>query len=272
MVLTREWLRMSKNKIVIDKDKGLTFNSEDELYAHFQKDIDVLEKRYFHQRAADDFNNEELKKMERHLEATLDAPDEVWMLKVDGVEAEVFAFIRGLKDGGSYVALTYLANGNPTFVYSHFATRDGKIIAELRKGEEVPLRDESVPLGAIEGDSLYEGDTLAQGLYDAMMLLRSDKDIPEDEFASYAELRELTVEGADEIWRTPDPLGNVLVTFIRESEDEDLPHYVVVTVEDEPSGSHSLLFSFPTKDPQLLERYRHGENLQADEVVQESSH
>jgi hypothetical protein len=35
---------------------------------------------------------------------------------------------------------------------------------------------------------------------------------------------------------------------------------------------HSLLFSFPTSDTYLLDRYRQGENLQAEEVVQESSH
>ncbi len=263
---------MSKNPIVIDQDKGLIFNSEEELYAHFQEDIRKLEDRFFKPRSNDDFKEDELKKMEKHLEATLDSPDEVWQLKVEGVGDEVFAFIRKVKKGVTYLALTYLTDGLPTFVYLHFATKNDKILSEVRKGESVPLRDENVALGAIEGDSLFEGDVLAKGLYDAMMLLRSDKDIPEDDFFRYADLRELCVESADEIWRTSDSLGNVLVTFIREADEEGMPHYVVVTVEDEPSGSHSLLFSFPTNDPQLLERYKHGENLQADEVVQESSH
>lgn len=263
---------MSKNQIVIDQEKGLIFNSEDELYAYFQPDIQVLEKEFYQKRSADDFNGEELKKLEKNLEATLDSPDEVWQLTVDGVRDDVFAFVRALKKEGHYLALAYLSDGLPTFIYLHFATRDQKLIDEIRKGEAVPLRDESVALGAIEGDSLYEGDALAKGLYDAMMLLRSEKDVPEEDFYKYADMRELCVENADEIWRTSDSMGNVLVTFIRESEDDGIPHYVVVTVEDEPSGSHSLLFSFPTNDPQLLERYRHGENLQADEVVQESSH
>ncbi|NQZ19758.1 MAG: peptidase, partial [Bdellovibrionales bacterium] len=38
------------------------------------------------------------------------------------------------------------------------------------------------------------------------------------------------------------------------------------------TNSHALLFSFPTSDETLVDRYRHGENLQADEVIQESSH
>lgn len=263
---------MVKTQIVIDQDKGLTFDSEDELYAHFQPDIQKLEERFLNGKKENELQEEDLKKMERHLEATLDAPDEVWQLRVDGVRDDVFAFIRKIKKDTYYLALTYLTDGLPTFVYLHLATKNQKVLDELRKGESVPLRDENVSLGAIEGDSLYEGDVLAKGLYDAMMLLRSEKDITEEEFYKYADLRELCVEGADEIWRTSDSMGNVLVTFIRESEDEGTPHYVVVTVEDEPSGSHSLLFSFPTNDAQLLERYKHGENLQADEVVQESSH
>lgn len=32
------------------------------------------------------------------------------------------------------------------------------------------------------------------------------------------------------------------------------------------------MFSFPTNDESLVDRYRHGENLHAEEVVQESSH
>ena len=69
-------------------------------------------------------------------------------------------------------------------------------------------------------------------------------------------------------------MGNVLVSFIREFPDEADGgiHYIVVTIEDMPSNSHALLFSFPTKDENLVGRYRHGENLQAEEVVQEASH
>ena len=80
------------------------------------------------------------------------------------------------------------------------------------------------------------------------------------------------LEDADEIWRSSDSLGNVLVSFIKEFGDEEEFSYIVVTVEDAPSGSHALLFSFPTRDRGLVDRYRHGENLQAEEVVQESSH
>lgn len=107
-----------------------------------------------------------------------------------------------------------------------------------------------------------------------MLTLRSEKDLPETEFHSLEHLRESTIEEADEIWRSNDLNGNTLVTFIKSCPDEGKGDvsYVVVTIEDTESSSHALLFSFPSIDQTLVDRYRHGENLQAEEVVQEASH
>lgn len=122
---------------------------------------------------------------------------------------------------------------------------------------------------------MLEGDPLAVGLYKAMMKVRTEKDIPQEKFQDFADLREDTIESADEIWRKTDTEGHVLVSFIKEYPDheevKDLV-YVAVTQEDEETNVHSLLFSFPTNDEALVDRYRQGENLQAEEVSQESSH
>jgi phage-Barnase-EndoU-ColicinE5/D-RelE like nuclease2 len=121
---------------------------------------------------------------------------------------------------------------------------------------------------------LTEGDALAVGLYKAMLSLRSPNDIKEEKFHDHEELREDTIEEPDEIWRSTDLSGNALVTFVKQFDegDSDGIWYVAVTVEDEASSSHALLFSFPTTDENLIDRYRHGENLQAEEVTQEASH
>ncbi|MGZ3795811.1 MAG: PBECR2 nuclease fold domain-containing protein, partial [Pseudobdellovibrionaceae bacterium] len=112
------------------------------------------------------------------------------------------------------------------------------------------------------------------GLYIAMMKVRGEKDIPQELFQDFADLREETIESADEIWRKNDLEGNVLVTFIKEYPDHETKDliYIVVTQEDATTNVHSLLFSFPTTDSTLADRYRQGENLQAEEVTQESSH
>ena len=41
-----------------------------------------------------------------------------------------------------------------------------------------------------------------------------------DRFADFA-IPEETVEGADEIWRKEDGMGNILVSFIREIHDDE---------------------------------------------------
>jgi len=109
-----------------------------------------------------------------------------------------------------------------------------------------------------------------------MLIVRNPNDIDEELFKNYSELREETIEEADEIWRNTTLGGYTLVTFIKDfsraEEGAETLYYLAVTLEDEGSNSHALMFSFPTNDENLVDRYRHGENLQAEEVVQESSH
>ena len=165
----------------------------------------------------------------------------------------------------------------PTFIFLHFPTKFDTLCEHYRRGELVYDRttDEGYT-GGIEGDSLSEGDEMAQGLYKAMLIVRSPNDLEESIFQNYAELREETIEEADEIWRNTTLSGYTLVTFIKDfsrmEEGAEHLYYIAITLEDEGTNSHALLFSFPTNDESLVDRYRHGENLQADEVIQESSH
>ena len=149
------------------------------------------------------------------------------------------------------------------------------MLSKYQNKDLVYNRDfERASLGAIEGDAISEADPLALGLYLTMLRLRSEKDILEDDFQKFSELREDTIENPDEIWRKNDLDGNVLVTFIKEFTENAISDlsYVCVTQEEPGSNVHALLFSFPTTDSSLIDRYRQGENLQAEEVIQESSH
>ena len=133
---------------------------------------------------------------------------------------------------------------------------------------------EAIQFAAIDGDSLLEGDYLAIGLLESMLKVRGDKDIPTDKFKDFSECRESTIDSPDEIWRKVDSTGHILVTFIKEFTDMGVAdlHYIVVTEEDTEAQVNSLLFSFPTSDTTLVDRYRQGENLEAEEVATESSH
>ncbi len=271
---------ISKSKIVIDADKGLTFKSEDELFKHFKPEIDGLEDQYFKWKRKNDILDESFDQYEGCLEETLEDPDEIWRDNEQLIDKPITVYLKVYEDEESgeveyYIALTYLTEDIPSFIYLHFPTNDLDLVERYRDGEIVFSKAMSdAPTGALDGDALSESDEFALGLYEAMRVLQSSTDIPESEYRDYEDYREETVEEADEIWRRADSMGNMLVTFIKdfsEGEEGEL-FYLAVTLEDTPSNSHVLLFSFPTTDKSLVDRYRSGENLHAEEVVQESSH
>ena len=267
--------------IVIDEKAGLIFQTTAELYKYFEGAIEVLENEYEALRNSSDFSEQEQTKFEDRLEDVLDQPDEVWCDTAAVKDLLIHHFVKTFEDQNQtlhYVASTYVSTDDdtPTFVLQHFASKDHELFKNFQRGELIYDHDfaDAQP-GAVDGDALSEGDPLALGLYLAMIKVRSDKDIEPGKFQDYSVLREETIEAADEIWRKNDLDGNVLVSFIKEyPEHEDTKDlaYVAVTQEDPESSVHSLLFSFPTTDKTLLDRYRQGENLQADEIVQESSH
>ena len=266
--------------IVIDEKQGLIFEDEKALHGYFEAAINKLENEYLELREKDDFSDKAQIKLEKHLEETLDTPDQIWKdsEKVSDLVLHIFMKeIQVKSQEFTYIAICYVTEEDrvPTFVLTHFPTRNEKMIQNYRSGEIIYDKIfEKVVEGALEGDSLLEGDPLAIGLYLSMLKVRSEQDIPQTEFKNYFEMREPTIEDADEIWRKSDMNGNLMVVFIKEFPDHvvtDLT-YVTVTIEDEKNGVHTLLFSFPTNDPTLVDRYRMGENLQAEEVTQESSH
>ena len=268
-------MAVKSGEIIIDKDKGLVFKTEKELYEFFNADIEFLEKEFFKLRAKNDIPESDFIDYENNLDVLVEEPDEVWEDLGSTKHKNLAVFIKFFSDKNCYhIALAYLTDDIPSFVYLHFPTTDEKLVDKYRKGELIYDRLSDSILGAIEGDSLTEGDSLSRGLYEAMLKLRSDDDIKEEYFLDYAGFREESIEQADEIWRSNNSAGNVLVTFIKEFqlEEDELIYYLSITQEDESSSTHALLFSFPTSDINLVDRYRNGENLQADEITQESSH
>ncbi len=283
------------HKIIIDEDIGLVFDSEDELYQHFQNEIQILEKDFFSSRnSVTDFPEIDFQKYEENLSDTLENPDEIWQDQQTFSGKRLMIYVKDFthfknsnqnsnqnpdqtpEESLFHIAICYVTAETPSFVYLHFPTRDRDLVKKYCRGELIYDRGEEEGfLGAVEGDALSEGDEMATGLYLAMLKLRSSVDIHEMDFQKFAHCRENTVEEADEIWRAADSKGNVLVNFIKDfSEEEEHQElwYIVVTIEDAPSNSHVLLFSFPTSDRSLVDRYRQGDNLQAEEVIQESSH
>lgn len=270
-----------KELIIIDEKQGLIFENEKTLFGFFSAPIKEYEKRFEkNYNAAVDFTSQEHRELESYLEETLDDPDEIWVDDASFEDLVVHTLVKTFETTQSslnYIAVVYIntEENYPTFVFMHFPTKDEKLLEAFRKNEIVFHRKlETIQFAAIEGDSLLEGDYLAIGLLESMLKVRSEKDIPPDKFMDFKDCRDSTIDAPDEIWRKVDSTGHVLVTFIREFTDmgvEDL-HYIVVTEEDSEAQVNSLLFSFPTNDTTLVDRYRQGENLEAEEVATESSH
>lgn len=266
--------------IVIDEKAGLIFESDDALDGYFIHYIEELEKQYSAQRKSSDFSDKTQIKLEKHLEEVLMAPDRIWKDAKTFPDLTLHIYTKEIPAKSQdfiYIAICYVTIDEqvPTFVLTHFPTKDKELHKFFKRGELIYDKVfEKVADGALEGDSLLEADGLAMGLYLSMLKVRSDQDIPQSEFKNFADLRETTIEEPDEIWRKSDLNGHQMVIFIKEFPDHathDLT-YIVATVEDEGQAIHTLLFSFPTNDATLVDRYRMGENLQAEEVVQESSH
>lgn len=270
-----------KELIIIDEKQGLIFENDKTLFGYFSVPIKEYETRF--QKvydAAVDFSPAEHQEHESLLEETLDDPDEIWVDDKTFDDLAVHTLIKTfetLQQTFTYIAVVYIntEENYPTFVFMHFPTRDDKMVEAFRKNEIVFHKKlEAIQFAAIDGDSLLEGDYLAIGLLESMLKVRGEKDIATGQFKDFAECRDSTIESPDEIWRKVDGSGHILVTFIKEFTDmgvEDL-HYIVVTEEDADAQVNSLLFSFPTSDTSLVDRYRQGENLEAEEVATESSH
>jgi len=274
-------LRRPKKKveeIVIDREAGMVFANEAAMYDFFTPQIDSLETEFRTLQDPHDLQEVEIENLENELDLTLEEPAEIWHDAQTFTEFPLFHFIRPIEHLGAFhVAVAYVnSEDEPSFIFLHFVTRSIDLVDQYRRGDLVYDRAfEEVGFGMLEGDALSEGDPLSMGLFIAMLKIRGEKDLIYDKFRALGEeLREQTIENADEIWRNTDLNGNSIVTFIKELPDHEEKNlfYIAVTQEDANSQVHSLLFSFPTTDENLVDRYRHGENLHAEEVSQESSH
>lgn len=265
---TTETAEQSSDPIVIDGKKNWVFATEDQVYTHFAAEITTLEHEFESLRSDKDISDEAVENFEEALALVFEDPDEVWRDAERFENIDIYTYIRELEDLW-YVALAYVDENAPTFIFLHFPTQDKNLLEAYKRTEKVYSRGQATG----EVDALSEGDELATGLYKAMLTVRAESDIPEAKFSEYMQYRDETVEEADEIWRSTDLQGNILVTFIKDFQlENDEFTYITITMEDNFSETHYVLFSFPTKDKNLVDRYRHGETLHTEDVVQEESH
>ena len=117
--------------IIIDKSKGLIFKSEEEVFDHFAAEIAVLEEEYEAIRKDTELSDEEIGDFEEILASLFELPDEVWKneAKIEGLA--LYTYIKHFDakpEGFYYLAVCYVEDQIPTFIFLHFATRDKELI------------------------------------------------------------------------------------------------------------------------------------------------
>ena len=108
MTMSRSSRKKTSEPIVIDEAEGLVFRTEQELYAHFEKEIQVLEREFYSLRDKQDINEFKFDKYDGQLELLLDDPDEVWEDSDTLTGQRMFIYIRAFEKNIFHVAACYL--------------------------------------------------------------------------------------------------------------------------------------------------------------------
>jgi len=144
-------------------------------------------------------------------------------------------------------------------------------------GTVIPAIEMGMELSESPTDGLADGWSTDEAVRAALGAGRREDDIPQDEFSAYRSCMEETLEAPDEVWSVvaeqegrPD-LGDEntvkLYHFIRSYESGQVPFWYLIIAKEVPGEDHlEVLDAFPTRDPELVERYRQGsQELGGDE-------
>lgn len=226
-----------------------------------------------------------------YMEMTLSRPKQIWRLENE-LKEEVFAFISEFKERETqfqktfyFIILCTVFDRRPAFIFSVTTTKDLKVLKAYQIGE--PIQDPTSflkPLDtgglaeegsssptdvhpeAIQGLEQKKGQILAQQLE-----LRSEADIPFDQFNLYDQFFDPTIEDPDEVYRWHDDSGDVLMTYIKaHNQGQTSFFYFVIMLRIDPKwvvqpeqNKEVLVpvLSFPSVDGEISDFYRKGDLL-----------
>lgn len=228
----------------------------DPMAEHYRKEM--LEIRDPHDISEADFGD-----FESYAPLCLSNPDEIWVDNTEFGEAITYFLANFTNEGGkfTYIVMCFCLEAEPTYILLSFPTRDKKLVEEFRRGEKMELKEDDTETAEPGASPVLEEEFLAhQGgaIEEEMLRHRSKGDIPADEFDEYTHCVDQTIENPDEVWELQDEGDNPLLTLI--SQPEENLHYVVICTYDASQGQDSwrVIYSFPTRDPMLVQRYRRG--------------
>ncbi len=257
--------------LFVEEEVGRIFCSEDCITAHFQPDIDTIEKEYFKHRPKDDLTPEEREQFAHLRWITIQEPDEIWQEKRPAGDHR-YTLISQFKPGSKSVwcvCICLFLRGEPSFLYMAFPTRSKALVARFRKGSQVEWETATEGAGKSEAGDENATDGLASA-WSQSETIRAEihttrdgsSDIPSEEFGLYENLLEKTLEAPDELWvqESEDDGEPDRYHFIRYFPDEESGpmHYIVIAQESENTESLEVIEQIPTRNPAVAKQFRKG--------------
>ncbi|MFL5813211.1 MAG: PBECR2 nuclease fold domain-containing protein [Bdellovibrionia bacterium] len=267
--------------LFVEEEVGRIFCSESCIAAYFTPEIERLEKEFFRRLTPSDLSPEERENLAHLRWITLQEPDEVWREKTltgDYRYTLISEFKPGAKKIWSICICLFL-RGEPSFLYLAFPTKNAAMANQYRRGEQVEWvrpAQSSAPVNGVDSEG-QEGDSqsgeekldrLADSWTEDETVLaqlnkgRSKDDIPPADYGHYQACLEETLEAPDEVWshESQGEEPTKLYHFIKHYPDEKPGvWFVIVARETDEEEQIEIIDAFPTRDSQLVEHYRRGE-------------
>lgn len=255
----------SDEKIVyVEESANRYFCSEKCIRAYYDPMSEHYRKQMLDIRDPHDISEADFAEYESYAPLCLSNPDEEWVDTTEFGETITYFLSNFTNEGGkfTYIVACFCLEDEPTYILLSFPTRDKKLAEEFRRGEKIERKDDDEEPGEPEISSpvLTEDFLARQGnaIEEEMLRHRDPTDVPKEEFEEYVHLVDQTIENPDEVWELQDEGDNPILTLI--SQHEESLHYVVICTFDATQTQESwrVIYSFPTRDPALVQRYRRG--------------
>jgi hypothetical protein len=207
------------------------------------------------------------------LNKALSTPDEVWCFENE-LEQKFFTHVTEVQENDLklfYIIICSYVDDSPSFVFYRIATQYEEIANFYRREAEVEINsleslsyhdgqaDLDIDPEVIEALELKKSSMLAQ-----MLASRKASDIDFEEFASYDEYMDSTLESPDDVYEYEDDEGDTINTFIKTFFTNKISFfYIVVTQQYTIKNDLSILpiIGFPTIDKDIYQEFAKGKKL-----------
>lgn len=282
-------LNQAARALYVEEEVGRIFCSEDCISSYFHPEIERLEKKYHNLLSPSDLSGEERDSLNHLRWVTLQEPDEIWREKTVTGDYR-YTLISEFQPSARkiwYVCICLFLKGEPSFLFLGFPSRSAAMVGHYRKGERVEwakatgkdpgqkgpkkqvTSNSTAPQSASESptDRLADEWTEDETIRAEQIASRRADDIDPSLFDQFGKEAQQTLDEPSELWiYRQDEISPVVYQFIKHYPDSSAADvekepfwYVIIAKEVEGEEHIEVLDAFPTRDIEMVNRYRRGE-------------